>query len=114
MLFLMMVWRSKLATPNSILGWRSMIATTLLSGVSNPFSLRLVRRGFVGMTSSYLIAWNLPTFLSDGRYRGWRESAQEGLHNQQAAILDKIVQNGKRIRLFHWAAIWLTHLLTQR
>src|SRR5205814_10418111 len=42
-LLLITVWRSKFATPKSICGWRSMIATTQLSGVSNPFSLRLAR-----------------------------------------------------------------------
>src|SRR5712692_7402624 len=38
-LLLMIDWRSKLATPKSIWGWRSISATTQLSGVSNPFSL---------------------------------------------------------------------------
>jgi hypothetical protein len=35
-LLLMTLWRSKLATPKSICGCKSMIATTQLSGVSSP------------------------------------------------------------------------------
>ena len=42
-LLLMIAWRSKLATPKSICGWRSISVTTQLSGVSSPFSLRLAR-----------------------------------------------------------------------
>src|SRR5260221_14292022 len=42
-LLLMIAWRSKLATPKSICGWRSISVTTQLSGVSNPFSLRFAR-----------------------------------------------------------------------
>src|SRR5713226_6992295 len=42
-LLLMTDCRSKLATPNSICGWRSMSVTTQLSGVSSPFSLRFAR-----------------------------------------------------------------------
>src|SRR5580658_2329943 len=41
-LLLMIDCRSKLLTPNSIWGCRSMNATTQLSGVRSPFSLRLV------------------------------------------------------------------------
>src|SRR5439155_22275768 len=40
-LLLMTDWRSKLPTPKSICGCRSMMVTTQLSGVSSPFSLRL-------------------------------------------------------------------------
>ena len=42
-LLLMIDWRSKLATPKSIWGWRSISVTTQLSGVSSPFSLLLER-----------------------------------------------------------------------
>src|SRR6266851_4343966 len=51
-LLLMIDWRSWLATPKSICGCRSMIATTQLSGVSNPFSLRLDWPEFLDMTFS--------------------------------------------------------------
>src|SRR6266436_7966991 len=53
-LLLMIVWRSKLPTPNIIWGSRSIIATTQLSGVNSPFSLR-----FVAMISSSFLVWLL-------------------------------------------------------
>src|SRR6185295_13241364 len=40
---LMIPWRSKLETPNSICGWKSISVTTQLSGVSRLFSERLAR-----------------------------------------------------------------------
>src|SRR5262245_26513542 len=54
---LMIVPRSKLATPNSICGWKSINATTQLSGVSSPFSLRFLRPMDVDMCTSLLIKW---------------------------------------------------------
>src|SRR5947209_17485259 len=71
-LLLMIDWRSKLATPNSICGWRSISVTTQLSGVSSPFSLRLARlamsssRGEVSERDPIQ-----PTPESDGRIVIW-------------------------------------------
>src|SRR5262249_25624316 len=45
-LLLIIVWRSKFETPNSICGCKSISATTQLSGVSRPFSLSF-RRPFL-------------------------------------------------------------------
>src|SRR5947209_4515187 len=53
-LLLMIAWRSKLATPNSIWGCRSMRVTTQLSGVSSPFSLSFGRFVSWDMTSSFV------------------------------------------------------------
>src|SRR5262245_53162672 len=72
-LLLMTVWRSKFATPKSICGCRSIIATTQLSGVSRPFSLRLT------FGISFLLAeWEdarfilVNAFANDGRSHGHR------------------------------------------
>src|SRR5207249_8202632 len=54
-LLLMMDWRSKLPTPKSICGCRSMMVTTQLSGVSNPFSLRLASEVLFGIV--YVFVW---------------------------------------------------------
>ena len=45
-------WRSKSDTPKSIWGCRSIIVTTQLSGVSNPFSTELGRPLSWVMTAS--------------------------------------------------------------
>src|SRR5438445_1143482 len=58
-LLLMIVWRSKLVTPKSIWGCRSIIATTQLSGVNRPFSLR-----FVAMISSSFLVLLGSAFLN--------------------------------------------------
>src|SRR6266550_3341181 len=58
-LLLMIVWRSKLVTPKSIWGCRSIIATTQLSGVNRPFSLR-----FVAMISSLFLVLLCSVFLN--------------------------------------------------
>src|SRR6266850_1200653 len=54
-LLLIIDWRSKLLTPKSICGCKSMMVTTQLSGVRSPFSLRCAPRILFDMTSTYLI-----------------------------------------------------------
>src|SRR3954453_13989082 len=51
-LLLMIDWRSKFETPKSICGCRSITATTQLSGVSSPFSLRFFGPELLDMFSS--------------------------------------------------------------
>jgi hypothetical protein len=66
-LLLMIDCRSKLLTPNSICGWRSIIATTQFSGVRSPFSLRFassVCRGTV-LSLVYLLVLPDAYFLAE-------------------------------------------------
>src|SRR6266446_1315811 len=58
-LLLMTDWRSKLPTPKSICGSRSIIVTTQLSGVSNPFSLRLASEVLFGIVLYFCLVVRL-------------------------------------------------------
>src|SRR5258707_4297908 len=52
-LLLMMDWRSKVPTPESICGCRAIMVTRQVSGVSSPLLLRLGSDGLVGLDLSF-------------------------------------------------------------
>src|SRR5262249_12849296 len=84
-----MVWRSKLATPNSICGWKSMKATTQLSGVSRPFSVRFVRGIRLLLLGQVVAAWSTRRLLiaNQGEQIGVDGLGLRGRHPMRKALV---------------------------